>query len=54
MSVDVPTGPRTLESYVGGAWVRGQGRGQTLLDAATGAPVAQIDSSGIDFEAALA
>ena len=54
MTVDVTTRPRTLESYVGGEWVRGTGKGQTLLDAATGDPVAQIDSSGLDFAAALA
>lgn len=54
MTVDVTTRPRTLESYVGGEWVRGTGRGQTLLNAATGAPVARIDSSGIDFAGALA
>jgi len=54
MTVDVTTRPRTLESYVGGEWVKGSGKGQTLLDAATGAPVAQIDSSGVDFAGALA
>ena len=54
MTVDVTTKPRTLESYVGGEWVRGTGKGQTLLNAATGAPVARIDCSGIDFAAALA
>ena len=54
MTVDVATGPRTLESYLGGEWVKGAGEGTTLLDAATGAPVARIDSSGIDFAAALA
>ncbi|HRO10224.1 phenylacetic acid degradation bifunctional protein PaaZ [Amaricoccus sp.] len=54
MSVDVTSKPRTLESYVGGAWVKGNGRGQTLLNAATGAPVAHIDSSGVDFAGALA
>ena len=30
MTVDVTTRPRTLESYVGGQWVRGTGKGQTL------------------------
>ena len=56
MTVDVTTKPRTLESYVGGEWVKGKGKGpgQTLLDAATGAPVARIDSSGVDFAGALA
>ncbi|WP_081162966.1 phenylacetic acid degradation bifunctional protein PaaZ [Ensifer aridi] len=46
--------PRRLESYVGGVWTRGAKEGVALLDAATGAPVALIDSSGIDFAAALA
>ncbi|MGU3576000.1 phenylacetic acid degradation bifunctional protein PaaZ [Brucellaceae bacterium C25G] len=41
--------PRRLESYVYGSWVAGAKEGQTLLDAATGAPVAQIDSTGINF-----
>ncbi|AUX77380.1 phenylacetic acid degradation bifunctional protein PaaZ [Sinorhizobium fredii] len=45
---------RRLESYVGGAWMRGASDGAALLDAATGAPVAMIDSTGIDFAAALA
>ncbi len=53
MTVDVTTRPRTLESYVGGEWVTGTGKGQTLLNAATGAPVARIDSSGVDFAGAL-
>lgn len=53
MNVDVNFQPRTLESYVEGRWVRGSNTGQTLLNAATGAPVAQIDASGIDFAAAL-
>jgi oxepin-CoA hydrolase / 3-oxo-5,6-dehydrosuberyl-CoA semialdehyde dehydrogenase len=46
--------PRRLESYVGGMWTRGAKDGVALLDASTGAPVALIDSSGIDFAAALA
>jgi len=53
MTVDVTTTPRTLESYVGGKWVKGSGAGQTLLHAATGAPVARIDSAGVDFAGAL-
>lgn len=48
------TTPRRLESYVCGRWTPGDKPGQTLLDAATGAPVAVIDASGIDFAAALA
>ena len=54
MTIDVMTKPRQLESYVAGGWVRGAGKGATLLNAATGAPVARIDSSGVDFAAALA
>ncbi|AFL53536.1 oxepin-CoA hydrolase/3-oxo-5,6-dehydrosuberyl-CoA semialdehyde dehydrogenase [Sinorhizobium fredii] len=46
--------PRRLESYVGGVWMRGAKEGMALLDAATGAPVALIDSTGIDFAGALA
>ena len=45
--------PRRLESYVYGEWTRGAKDGVPLLNAATGAPVALIDSSGIDFAAAL-
>ncbi|WP_140849232.1 phenylacetic acid degradation bifunctional protein PaaZ [Paracoccus sp. FO-3] len=48
------TTPRRLESYVCGCWTPGSQPGQTLLDAATGEPVAVIDSTGIDFAAALA
>ena len=46
--------PRRLESYVGGQWVRGCRDGTPLLNAATGAPVALINSSGLDFAGALA
>ncbi|MBL0372144.1 phenylacetic acid degradation bifunctional protein PaaZ [Rhizobium sp. KVB221] len=46
--------PRRLESYVCGTWAAGAKEGAPLLDASTGAPVALIDSTGIDFKAALA
>ncbi|HXV31549.1 MAG TPA: phenylacetic acid degradation bifunctional protein PaaZ, partial [Sinorhizobium sp.] len=46
--------PRRLESYIGGVWTRGAKEGVPLLDASTGTPVALIDSTGIDFAAALA
>ncbi len=46
--------PPRLQSYVGGQWVAGAKEGVPLLDASTGAPVAFIDSSGIDFKAILA
>ena len=45
--------PRRLESYVCGAWTPGRTEGQTLLDAATGEPVALVDSTGLDFAAVL-
>ena len=45
--------PRMLESFLCGQWIRGTGDGKPLLDAATGEPVARIDSSGLDFAAAL-
>lgn len=47
------TAPRRLQSYARGEWVTGKGEGATLLDAATGAPVAVIDSSGVDFAGML-
>jgi oxepin-CoA hydrolase/3-oxo-5,6-dehydrosuberyl-CoA semialdehyde dehydrogenase len=46
--------PRRLESYVCGSWTAGAREGVPLLDASTGAPVAFIDSSGIDFASTLA
>ena len=46
--------PRRLESHVLGRWTPGARDGQPLLDAATGEVVATIDSTGIDFAAALA
>lgn len=42
-----------LESYVCGRWARGAKEGVPLLDASNGAPVAYIDSTGLDFAAAL-
>ena len=45
--------PRRLESYLSGAWVRGAREGIPLLNAATGAPVALIDATGLDFAGAL-
>ena len=45
---------RKLESYVCGRWARGAGEGALARDAATGAPVAGVDSAGLDFAAVLA
>ncbi|CDM61628.1 MULTISPECIES: phenylacetic acid degradation bifunctional protein PaaZ [Rhizobium] len=46
--------PRRLESYVYGRWVPGTKDGAELRDASTGAPVALIDSAGVDFASSLA
>jgi oxepin-CoA hydrolase/3-oxo-5,6-dehydrosuberyl-CoA semialdehyde dehydrogenase len=53
MNLEVAIRPRRLESYIAGEWVRGAGSGVPLLNAATGEPVAFVDSTGIDFAAAL-
>lgn len=47
------TFPRPLESYLCGAWRPGRGTARPLTNAATGAPVAEIDSTGLDFAGAL-
>lgn len=48
------TTARRLESYVEGAWRRGDGEGQPVLNAATGTVHALIGTEGLDFKAALA
>ena len=45
--------PRRLQSYLCGAWQHGAREGAPLLDAATGAPVALIDATGLDMAGAL-
>ncbi|HEX6012701.1 MAG TPA: phenylacetic acid degradation bifunctional protein PaaZ [Geminicoccaceae bacterium] len=42
-----------LKSYAAGQWVEGTGRAVTLANAITGEPVAEIDSTGLDFAAML-
>ncbi|MCC6873117.1 MAG: 3,4-dehydroadipyl-CoA semialdehyde dehydrogenase [Sandaracinaceae bacterium] len=42
----------TLESYLRGEWVKGQGEGATLHDPTTGKPVATASSQGLDLVAA--
>lgn len=42
-----------LKSYAAGKWVEGTGRAVTLANAVTGEPVAEIDSTGLDFKAML-
>ena len=41
-----------LESYACGKWQQGEG-GETMLNALTGDPVAQVSSKGLDFAAML-
>ena len=53
-NTSLQTRPTRLESYVCGQWVRGAREGSLLQDAATGQPIALIDSTGLDFQAALA
>lgn len=45
--------PRRLHSYLSGRWQAGQGAPAPLLDAATGALVAEIDATGLDMAGAL-
>ena len=42
-----------LKSYAAGRWVEGTGRPTVLASAITGDPVAEIDSTGLDFTAML-
>ena len=42
-----------LKSYAQGKWVEGQGSGREVFHAVTGAPVAEINSDGLDFQAML-
>lgn len=42
-----------LENYVQGRWIKGEGKGQELLDASTGELVATASAKGIDFEGML-
>ncbi|WP_024792975.1 phenylacetic acid degradation bifunctional protein PaaZ [Tomitella biformata] len=42
-----------LSSYIGGVWQAPRDEGTTLLDAATGAPVARISTKPVDYAAVL-
>lgn len=42
-----------LKSYAAGRWAEGTGRAVTLANAVTGEPVAEVDSTGLDFKAML-
>ncbi len=43
----------TLQNYVGGRWIAGDGEGQLLYNAVDGNVIANTSTRGIDFEAAL-
>lgn len=43
----------TLENYITGKWIKGDGEGQQLYNAFNGEPIFIASSQGIDFEAAL-
>ncbi|MFX8354882.1 hypothetical protein ABTL90_19295, partial [Acinetobacter baumannii] len=43
----------TLENYVNGQWICGEGDGQILYNAVTGQPIASASTKGVDFAAAL-
>jgi oxepin-CoA hydrolase/3-oxo-5,6-dehydrosuberyl-CoA semialdehyde dehydrogenase len=45
---------QVLGSYLSGAWTKGSGKGQTLLNPATEEPLAETSTVGLDFAAALA
>lgn len=42
-----------LENYVTGKWIAGDGEGQTLFNAVTGAPLGSTSTKGLDFAAIL-
>jgi oxepin-CoA hydrolase/3-oxo-5,6-dehydrosuberyl-CoA semialdehyde dehydrogenase len=42
-----------LESYACGEWRRGSGKPRILKNAATGEPIAEASSEGLDFGAML-
>ena len=39
----------TVENYILGKWVKGDGEGQLLYNAFTGDPIANATTKGIDF-----
>lgn len=43
----------TVENYISGNWIKGDGDGQLLFNAVTGDPIARATSKGLDFAAAL-
>src|SRR5438309_4713982 len=45
--------PYTLENYITGKWITGDGDDQTLYDAVTGAAIARATTKGLDFSKSL-
>ena len=43
----------TIENYITGHWVKGDGEGQLLYNAVTGEPIARATAKGLDFAAIL-
>jgi oxepin-CoA hydrolase/3-oxo-5,6-dehydrosuberyl-CoA semialdehyde dehydrogenase len=44
---------RSLENYVTGRWIKGDGEGQLLYNAVTGEPIASTSAKGLDFASIL-
>ena len=42
-----------LENYITGNWITGDGEGQLLYNAVTGAPVAAASTKGLDFKSII-
>ena len=42
-----------LENYILGKWITGDGEGQPLFNAVTGAQIATATTKGLDFKAIL-
>jgi oxepin-CoA hydrolase/3-oxo-5,6-dehydrosuberyl-CoA semialdehyde dehydrogenase len=53
LSLNNNNGMYTLENYVSGNWICGEGEGQALFNAVTGEQIASASTKGIDFAAAL-
>jgi oxepin-CoA hydrolase/3-oxo-5,6-dehydrosuberyl-CoA semialdehyde dehydrogenase len=45
--------PHTLENYIAGNWIKGDGEGQTIYDAVTGEAIARATTKGLDFSQIL-
>ena len=45
--------PESLESYLSGRWLRGEGVETTLVDPVTGDELATVSAKGLDLKGAL-